>query len=131
MRKFNTLFALLLAAIISFNVSCSKDDDEKTYEKSLLLGTWMQTAGDDFVACPAGDNAKMIITETEIKDYFASENGCSSISYATYDYTFDGKKMTVESGLATYIIEDLNSTTLKIKITSILGGSTSATYTKK
>lgn len=132
MKKINSLLAVLLAAFVFINVSCSKDDDDdKSYDKSLLVGTWVQTAGTDFVACPTGDNAKMVITETEVTEYFTTEDGClQGSSSMTTDYTFDGKKM--DLGLATYTIEELNSTTLKVKIAYILGGgSVSATYTKK
>lgn len=130
MRKVYSVL-LALAAVVVLNVSCSKDDEDKTYDKAQLIGTWEQTAGVDFVACPDGDNAKMVISDSEIKEYSTNDAGCSGTSYASYEYTFDGKKMDVMSGLVTYTIVELNATTLKINISTILGGSESATYTKQ
>jgi len=130
MKNVKNLFFII--CLIAVSVSCKKSDDEKTYEKSQLLGTWKQTAGGtDFMACPSGLNRKIVITDAEMKDYATNDTGCTSDSYLTYDYTFDGKKLTIESGVISMQIVELTATTLKVNTSFIIGGSQSETYTKQ
>ena len=130
MKNFKILFVVF--AVIAISISCSKDED-KTFEKAMLIGIWEQTAGDDFTACPNGDNYKVEIKDTEIDEYDADDDGCASGVGISYDYSFDGKKISWLGGLGIWEVVDVNATTLKVIMSTPLvpGASKSATFAKQ
>jgi hypothetical protein len=124
-------FSIITVIFLFIGVSCSKDE-VKTFEKSKILGTWVQSSGDDLVACPDGDNATIEITETKYTEYAVDDAGCSTSSGFSFEYTFDGRNIDIGMSALGINIEvvDVNTTTLKLKY-SDSGGSKSRTFTKK
>jgi hypothetical protein len=114
MKKLNLLYAIALTALA---ISCGKDDEDPTYKKADLIGTWEQTATtvpDD------GSNddcttSKEEVQFTETKMTFISTCDDSSGSIEL-DYAFDNKRTVTFELIADgkMVIQQLNSTTLKV-----------------
>ncbi len=107
MRKITlALFGLFLFSLLA--TSCNKDEAEPQFELIDIIGVWEQIGGDDFVACPNGDNRIFEISETKIRDYGADENGCSSSFFSTVvEFKFvNGNTLQVDG--YTYKVTSLN-----------------------
>lgn len=124
----NVRFYFILGFVSIILISCYRNDEDKFWERSLLIGKWEQTGGDNFVACPDGDNKWIQFTETEYTMAFTDNNGCATISTITTDYTFDGK--TVSSDFVTYGISNLTETTFEASITEVGLGGGNVVFTK-
>jgi hypothetical protein len=114
MKKLNLLYAFALIALV---ISCGKDDEDPTYKKADLIGTWEQTATtipDDGSpdACTTSKQ-ELKFTETEMSMIYTCDNSSTSIDV---DYTFDNKRTVTFEFIvdSKYIIQQLNSTTLKV-----------------
>jgi hypothetical protein len=121
-------FIILAILSLLFTSSCKKDEN-KTWEKSMLIGSWEQTSGTDFVQCPNGNNAKIKFTESDYTEYSTYDDGCVTDFGLSSTYTFDGKEIVLVNAVS-YIITELSATSLsyKIEVDNITIGN--ATYVK-
>lgn len=115
---------LLLACISLAIISCGKDD-EKTYTQAQLNGTWVEKVADS-----DGCKTSYIIDAVSMAEEFNCPTSSSTALYE--DYKFDGKKITgkVFGILATFTINELTDTTLKMTI-SAAGQSVQADLVRK
>jgi hypothetical protein len=99
MNKLTLGLATLGIILIS---SCSKEDEEnKIFQIIDIIGLWEQTGGKDFVTCPAGNNAKIEITETDYIQFFTNNEGCLTKGSLLTKYEFDGKVIYTVDGRIT------------------------------
>jgi len=110
---------LLVAVIGLVFVSCSKDDEDPTFDVAKTYGTWEVIGGDNFEACPDGDNKLYEITETTIYEGQVDENGCDNGGSFGIDYEFKSGN-TFDVGLGTYKITELSDNTMTLSISSLL-----------
>jgi hypothetical protein len=125
--------ALSLITFASIAVSCSKDDDEKTFEVSTLIGEYEVIGGDNFTACPDGNNKIFKITETNFMEGQTDDTGCAiDGSYASFEYTYVNGN-TFDCGLGTYKVTSFDGTHLELEIASPLapGSKTKVSMDKK
>lgn len=116
-----TALYLTLFMLTTLLLSCSKEDDPKSWDQSLLLGKWEQTGGSNFIACPDGNNKWIEFTESDYTMTFINDEGCATGLPMTIEYQFDGRFITTE--FVNYEIYKLNETTFEGKITEVgIGG---------
>jgi hypothetical protein len=113
MKKFTILFFLISMIAIS---SCKKENEDG-WNKKTLLGVWEHTGGSDFIACPDGNNVKIVFTDNDFTEYDRDEDGCVIETEGTSSsYTFDGEMIKLVVDEKSYEITELNSTTLSVNI---------------
>jgi hypothetical protein len=112
MKKIVILLFVISSIILTS--SCKKEDD-KTWDKSMLIGSWEQTGGNEFVACPNGDNAKIVFTSNDYTEYSTDEDGCVTEFGLSSNYTFDGKTIVLVNAVS-YKITELTATSLSFNI---------------
>lgn len=122
------ILIFIIASLITIS-SCKKDED-KNWTKAQLIGTWEQISGTDFVECPEGNNAKIVISESDYTEYTTDEDGCVTEFGMSSNYTFDGKEIVLVNAI-TLKINALNSTTLTVDIIYANVKVATATYEKQ
>lgn len=127
--KLSFIGMLLLSVFAS--TSCKKDDEAAPqFELTDIIGTWEIIGGDDFVACPDGDNQIITITATSLSEGLVSEDGCAIAGSLTMDYEFKNGN-TLDVGLGQYIVTSLTATDMTIKITSLIAPDYKPTWNLK
>jgi hypothetical protein len=111
--KKTIILLFVLASILAIS-SCKKEND-KTWSKSMLIGTWEQTGGYDFIECPDGNNAKIVFTESNYTEYSTDEDGCVTDFGMSSSYTFNSRIVELVNATS-YEINELTSTNLSIDI---------------
>lgn len=126
--KKTVLLLFILTSI--FTISSCKKEDDKTWTKSILKGTWEQIAGTDFVECPEGNNKTIVITEADVTEYYTDEDGCSTDTGESSVYSFNGKVIELVDD-TNYEITELTSTNITFDIIYQGYKVETATYTKQ
>lgn len=95
-----TYFVCLSVSILFILSACKSNssDSEETYELSQFIGDWerINSTSDEFESCP-DDPPILEISQSEIRYPYANENGCQQ-NWQILEYTFDGKKFSVDAG---------------------------------
>ena len=81
----------------------------------MLIGSWEQTDGTDFIECPDGNNATLVFTADNYTEYSTDEDGCVTEFGMSSTYTFDGKVIILMNAVS-YEISELTSTNLSFDI---------------
>ena len=114
------LISALFIATLMLVASCSKNEGVKFFSQEQIMGTWTQTGGDDFIACPDGENYTIVINEEDFIEYPVNDEGCISSTTLSLPYTFDGKYMTISGGLFTIVVNDVSETGINISVSNLI-----------
>ncbi len=110
------LFVALIGMVF---VSCSKDEEDPIFDIEKAYGVWEVVGGDDFTACPDGDNKIVEITATQIKEGQTTDEGCDNGMTVSLDYEYINGN-TFDAGIGTYKITKLTDTELTFVMESPL-----------
>jgi|SRR5699024_5699094 len=118
MKSTKLLFVLFLATVTL--ISCNKDDDGKITEEPTIEGTWKMTGqkinGEPSPLDDCEEKMTFIFDESVLTTYSYEGEECEIEEVIVYDYTLEGRELTLtsENLTARFTVEKLTETLLEL-----------------